>query len=107
LTQAERTKLLGVLGMLGSDHDGERAAAGLLAVKLLRERGLGWDDVLAPPPPAPDDRSWKQDAIEAGRSPGLLTEWERGFIRNLLHGERISAKQRITLDAIMRKVRGA
>lgn len=43
-----RGKLAKILARLGSEHDGERAAAGLLASRLLREAGLSWEDLLAP-----------------------------------------------------------
>ena len=46
-------KLRKLCGMLGSAYDGERAAAGALADKLLREHGLRWEDVLAATPSAP------------------------------------------------------
>ena len=35
-------RLVKLCGMLGSAHDGERAAAGLKADQLLRENGLRW-----------------------------------------------------------------
>ena len=35
-----------LLGMLGSDHDGERAAAALHANRLLRNAGMTWNDLL-------------------------------------------------------------
>lgn len=34
-----------ICGLLGSAHDGERAAAALKATELLRQHGLGWADV--------------------------------------------------------------
>ena len=37
LTSAERTRLVAILGRLGSEFQGERAAAGLLASRMLRE----------------------------------------------------------------------
>lgn len=36
-----------VLGLLGSDHDGERSAAALRATAMLKEAGMGWADVSA------------------------------------------------------------
>jgi hypothetical protein len=39
-------KLAKILGLLGSDQMGERAAAGLLATKLLKEANKSWYDVL-------------------------------------------------------------
>ena len=40
------TKLIKVLGMLGSDHAGERDNAAQAATKILRDAGLTWYDVL-------------------------------------------------------------
>ena len=62
LTAAERQRLAAILGMLGSDHAGERAAAGLQAEAFRRTHKLTWAELLAlppveappkPPPPPP------------------------------------------------------
>jgi hypothetical protein len=42
-------RLVKLLGMLGSNHDGERAAAALKANALVREHGLVWSDVISTP----------------------------------------------------------
>jgi hypothetical protein len=42
-------RLVKLLGMLGSNHDGERAAAALKANALVREHGLVWSDVIPTP----------------------------------------------------------
>lgn len=42
MTKAELIKLNRILGMLGSDHDGERAAAALAASNFLKARSLSW-----------------------------------------------------------------
>jgi len=56
LSPGERNKLLGVLGRLSSPFDGERAAAGLLATRLLEGRDLTWSDVIGTPAlPTPSD----------------------------------------------------
>lgn len=39
-------KLIKVLGMLGSDFDGERANAAKMATQILKDAGLTWYDVL-------------------------------------------------------------
>jgi hypothetical protein len=41
-------KLARVLGMVGSDHDGEALNALRLADRMLRETGMGWGDLIAP-----------------------------------------------------------
>ena len=59
----DAAKLARVLALLGSDQDGERAAAALAAHRLMHRLGLTWDDVLMPKvsaepspaiPPPPD-----------------------------------------------------
>jgi hypothetical protein len=55
-------KLTKILGLLGSDHPGERDAAAQAANKLVRERGLTWGDVIGPPivpDHVPRIRAWR------------------------------------------------
>jgi hypothetical protein len=51
-------RLVKLLGMLGSSHDGERAVAALKANALVREHGLVWADVI---PTTPEQRSYRQE----------------------------------------------
>lgn len=57
LTLADRRRLSKLLGMMGSQHDGEVLSAAKKANELVRTAGLCWDDVLvrseghSPPPP--------------------------------------------------------
>lgn len=46
LTQPERERLIALLGMLGSEHDGEVVNAARLALKFLKDRQLTWESVL-------------------------------------------------------------
>jgi hypothetical protein len=45
ITDAERARLAAILGMLGSDHAGERDNAARLAEHFRREWGMTWDDL--------------------------------------------------------------
>ena len=59
LPPERRVRLTKLLGLLGSDHVGERANAGAMADKLIREAGLTWESLLngaaeRKPPPAYD-----------------------------------------------------
>jgi hypothetical protein len=45
LSPADRERLS---KLLGSDHPGERAAAGRRAHRMLQERGIAWSGALAP-----------------------------------------------------------
>ena len=49
LPDEARRKLAIIAARLGSDYEGERSAAALLATRLLEGFGLRWDDVLAAP----------------------------------------------------------
>jgi len=50
MSPAERARLARILGMLGSEHDGERAAAGLQAEAFRKRHGLTWAQLLTLPP---------------------------------------------------------
>lgn len=47
MTTVERKRLVAILGMLGSEHDGERASAALQAEIFRKKHGLTWPDLLA------------------------------------------------------------
>jgi hypothetical protein len=51
MTPTGRRRLAAILGMLGSEFDGERAAAGLQAEAFRKRHGLTWEQMLATPPP--------------------------------------------------------
>ena len=48
--RADRDRLSKLAGMLGSSHDGERAAAAMMATKLLEGVGVSWADLVASVP---------------------------------------------------------
>ena len=103
LTAENRDRLVAILGMLGSTFDSERAAAGLIASRLLRDRGLTWDRVIAPPAPAAGD--WRAAAADAAQCHEFTTAWERGFLRKLRGFRVLSDRQREVLDGILERVR--
>lgn len=110
-------RLAKLLGMLGSDHIGERAAAGLKATELLRANGVTWADLIQQlNNPAPrhskqsfTDRVWvvvgracldRHNESERGAS---LTAWEYGFVTDILdRGWDLSEKQ----EAVLRRIAG-
>ena len=47
---ADRDRLSKLAGMLGSSHSGERAAAAMMATKLLEGVGVSWADLVASMP---------------------------------------------------------
>ena len=67
-----------LLGYLGSDHDGEVAAAGRKANEFVRRLGLTWGDVICCPPAA-----WCDMAKACARHPHMLSGRERDFLNNI------------------------
>jgi NAD-specific glutamate dehydrogenase len=98
-------RLVKVLGMLGSPHVGERAAAGLKAHELIRQLGLRWDDVitLKSAVAGENDDNWKKMARHCARAD--LSIKERNFITNVLRWRSaLSPKQRQWLEDIYERV---
>jgi hypothetical protein len=97
LSPAQREKLAKLLGMLGSNHSGERDAAGLAAHRLVFGAGMTWFDVLTPQVehhrPEPDDEpgyakranstAWQQAVEMYLGYPNLLSQWEQQFLRDI------------------------
>ena len=46
MTDTDRQRLAAILGMLGSEHAGERAAAALQAEAFRRHHNLTWDQLV-------------------------------------------------------------
>lgn len=65
---ADLTKLNRILGMLGSDNAGERAAAALAADRLVKKMGTNWWSLLGEPDLAPR-RGVAQGAVRT------VSEW--------------------------------
>jgi hypothetical protein len=108
----DREKLVRVLGMLGSAHDGEIAAAGRAADRLIREAGLRWPDVIVPRLSGPTrerDPETFGDALDyALQFAEHLSDWERSFLWSLRRQRSpISTKQAKILHQIIEKVRRA
>ncbi len=110
MSPAERTRLIGVLGRLGSDFDGERAAAGLLATRLLKSTGLTWEEVLVPR--LASNQGHAQPQPDRGDDLGLclrhldeLTGWESNFVLSLSTVRGRSPKQVAVLQRIAETLR--
>ena len=68
MTDTDRARLAAILGMLGSAHAGERAAAALHAERFRKQHGLTWGEMLAAQPapepteevsePEPEPPAW-------------------------------------------------
>jgi hypothetical protein len=80
LTNPDRERLAKLLGMLGSDHPGERDAAGLAAHRLVKASGLTWSSIVCIPQDEPEHhadplgRDWAQDG---GPVPAVLASHQR------------------------------
>jgi hypothetical protein len=108
LSTAERTRLTKLLGLLGSDHPGERDNAAVLANRLIKAKGASWDDVVIGPAPVQKSEivTWRSTCRELQRHQGSLRTWERQFVAELPAFPRISPKQRAILDQISTRVLG-
>jgi hypothetical protein len=107
LPATSRTKLAKLLGMLGSDHAGERDAAALAAHRLVTAAGLTWKQVVTPPPiekKLPDLGTWRATVAECLARPGSLRPWEAKFLQDLPGFRRLSVKQRYVLKEIADRV---
>ena len=117
LASADRAKLAKFLGLLGSNHAGERDAAGLAADRLVRSRGLTWAEVLEQhgatcspgyrPAPAQYEDPAAADLRVCGQRLDLLTTWELAFITDLARRsiQRLSSKQRAILADVAARIR--
>lgn len=109
----DRDRLAKLLGMLGSDHDGEVAAAGRAVSRMLRECGnLTWHEVLGVPygELTITEELGDADAIlRALDDYRYLTEWESGFVRSIrdfvADRGRLTEKQRDVLDRILERIK--
>jgi hypothetical protein len=98
LNQNSAQRLCKILGMLGSTHAGERAAAGLAAHRLLRDLNLTWNEVIAAPSlipsPAPagswqaPGTAWQKMARYCWNRRDFLRPRDQEFIRSMLNWSR-------------------
>jgi hypothetical protein len=103
LFDIDRERLGKLLGLLGSDHDGEIAAAGRAAHQMIRAAWLTWGEVLAPAPRAPIHPA--PLIVECLRLPDLLSDWERNFLTSIArYSSRLSDKQAECLHRICRRL---
>ena len=115
LTPAERTKLVGILARLGSDFDGERAAAALLANRMVKAKGLSWADLIGEPSkdridePSPGpSMGWVADLAFCRRHIGSLSGKDGEFIISLGGGRKIpTVRQRSWLSDVCERLRRA
>lgn len=99
-----RQKLAAVLARLESPYDGERAAAGLLAARMVRQAGISWEELLSGAAPPRPRQHWRETIAELLAQPAALRTWEAGFLESLQHFPRLSPKQASVLRQIAERV---
>ena len=118
LSSSDKARLGRVLGMTGSDHDGEVCAAARAANRFVREHGTTWPEVLGAGPqpeevrPGPrwrgdDEVAWRRQATACLKHPQFIDKWENTFLTGLPRFPRLSKKQRFNLDNIVTRLRNA
>ena len=122
MEEFERDRLIKVLRMFGSNHDGEVAAAARRAHNIINKHSLDWDDLLmsetAPRAerqqsrhhyePDDDDNGEAFLIRRARQHDQFLSTWEREFLNSisesLVEWGRLTPKQRAVLDRINNKL---
>ncbi|QXQ08272.1 hypothetical protein KX816_10075 [Sphingosinicellaceae bacterium] len=100
-----------VLGLLGSSHVGERAAAGLQAERIRLAMNTSWQALLNVhevtheyvPPARRFDPADAHPVELLARCSSVLSPWERAFLDGIGRRHRISAKQSDCLRRIRRR----
>ncbi len=107
-------RLVKLLGMLGSDHDGERAAAAMKADSFVKGLGLTWRDVVMSTETDVDDLDQQQEAGEDSTDddwwrdaarfylqwPEDFNDWELDFLYGVLKFRKPSDKQIETIKRL-------
>jgi hypothetical protein len=75
-------RLVKLCGMLGSEHDGERAAAAFKADRFIRGLGLTWGDIVIPSHPVPAS-DWRRIANYCLLLRDQLNEREMEFVESI------------------------
>jgi hypothetical protein len=105
----DRVRLVKVLGMLGSQHDGEVLAAARLAQYMLGQAKMSWADLLnvkpgEEPEPLPQEESVQ--AAEAAAKSGKYTDPDYPqMVRAVLRSRALNATSRKRLEGIEEQIR--
>jgi hypothetical protein len=113
--ERDRDRLVKILRMFSSNHDGEVAAAARRAHELLKDRALDWDDLIIKGAAQTSRQEERQpeSAIELIRRcadcEAYLNGYEQHFIESirgsLIEWGRLTPKQRAVLDRIVNKLK--
>jgi hypothetical protein len=121
LSQNNAERLAKILGMCGSDHAGERAAAALAAHRLVADLNITWSQVIAAPPAgsgrfrqplksennSPSD--WQKMARHCWNRRDQLRPRDRDFVLSMLSwcGEPSERQQNLLIEIYSSLVRPA
>jgi len=107
----DRVRLVKVLGMLGSQHDGEVLAAARLAQYMLGQAKMSWADLLnvkpgEEPEPLPQEESAQAAAAEAAAKSRKYTDPDYPqMVRAVLRSRALNATSRKRLEGIEEQIR--
>ncbi len=106
LSDVDRARLVRLLGMLNSTFDAERATAGRLADKFIRERNLTWDQIIgAEDRQQHQSQSWRGVVAGCQRQAERLNQWERDFLASISTCRSgLTPKQKAKLDDIAERL---
>ncbi|MGB6441611.1 MAG: hypothetical protein WBE89_20320 [Methyloceanibacter sp.] len=105
LTKQDADRLAKLLGMLSSDHMGERAAAGAKADQMLRSRGLTWGDIIKARQAELDPATKEERIAFVLAHASCLTMWEEAFLYSINGRRTLSLRQLTVLDRLVEKCR--
>jgi len=94
-------RLAKICGMFGSDHEGERASAALMADNLVKSLGLTWLDVFGAAEQA-ETLAHKLAFLLDHRE--LLSDWELSFVRGVSRFKKPSDRQLELVEQIVARV---
>lgn len=107
LSSADRSKLAKLLALADSDFLGERQSAVLAACRMVKAKGLTWEEILDPPqtrqeqlytPPAYDtEPDWLDEYFYVHSNVSYCNSWEQNFLGSISPESRLTQKQRNVL----------
>ena len=106
----DRVRLVKVLGMLGSQHDGEVLAAARLAQYMLGQAKMSWADLLNvkpgdEPEPLPQEEDVQAAAAAAAKSRKYTDPDYPQMLRAVLRSRALNATSRKRLEGIEEQLR--
>jgi hypothetical protein len=106
----DRERLAAILGMMGSEHDGEALAAARMAERMRREAKTTWSKIVVPAPietagpPLPVAEMLQVWNDHVGC---CLSDWELGFLRSIRWRRKPTPKQIAVIERTARRLLGS